>query len=61
MSSAAAALKNGFKKRYKRAVKALAAAVANFGCPGKPFDSNKQLYFSGAENSRITICTAKWL
>ena len=47
-SSAAAALQNGFKKRYKRAVKGLAAAAANFGC-------------SGAENSRITICAAKWL
>ena len=31
MSSAAAALQNDFKKRYKRAVKGLAAAVANFG------------------------------
>jgi len=31
-SSAAAALQNDFKKRYKRAVKGLAAAVANFGC-----------------------------
>ena len=61
MSSAAAPLKNGFKKRYKRAVKVLAAAVANFGCSGKPFDSNKQCCFSGAENSRIMICTAKWL
>ena len=61
MSSAGAALKNGFKKHYKRAVKALAAAVANFGCTGKPFDSNKQRYFSGAENSLIMICTAKWL
>ena len=30
-SSAVAALQNGFKKRYKRAVKGLAAAVANFG------------------------------
>ena len=27
-----AALQNDFKKRYKRAVKGLAAAVANFGC-----------------------------
>ena len=32
MSSAAAALQNDFKKRYKRAVKGLAAAVANFDC-----------------------------
>ena len=31
-ASVAAALQNGFKKRYKRAVKGLAAAVANFGC-----------------------------
>lgn len=31
-SSAAAALQNDFKKHYKRAVKGLAAAVANFGC-----------------------------
>ena len=31
-SSAAAALQNDFKKRYKRAAKGLAAAVANFGC-----------------------------
>ena len=30
--SAAAALQNDFKKRYKRAAKGLAAAVANFGC-----------------------------
>ena len=51
MSSAAGTLKNGFKKRYKRAVKALAAAVANFGFSGKPFDSNKWCCFSGAENS----------
>ena len=27
-----AALQNGSKKRYKRAVKGLAAVVANFGC-----------------------------
>ena len=27
-----AALQNDFKKQYKRAVKVLAAAVANFGC-----------------------------
>ena len=46
---------------FKRAVKALAAAVANFGCSGKPFDSDKQRFCSGAENSRITICAAKWL
>ena len=31
-SSAAAALQNDFKKRYKRAVKGLAVAVANLGC-----------------------------
>ena len=31
-SSAAAALQNDFNKHYKRAVKGLAAAVANFGC-----------------------------
>ena len=31
-SSTAAALENDFKKRYKRAVKGLAAALANFGC-----------------------------
>ena len=31
-SSAAAALQNDFKKRCKRAVKGLAAAVANFSC-----------------------------
>ena len=62
-SSAAAVLQNGFKKRYKRAVKGLAAAAAaaNFGCSGKPFDSDKQRFCSGAENSRITICAAKWL
>ena len=36
MSSAAAALKNGFKKRYKRAVKALAAAVANLAAVESP-------------------------
>ena len=53
-SSAAAALQNGFKKRYKRAVKAL-------GCSGKPFYSDKQRFCSGAENFRITICAAKWL
>ena len=47
--------------RYKRAAKALATAVANFGCSGKPFDSDKQRCCSSAENSRITICTAKWL
>ena len=35
-SSAAAALKNGFKKRYKRAVKALAAAVANLAAVESP-------------------------
>ena len=51
----------GFKKHYKRAVKALAAAVANFGCSGKHFDSDKQRCCSSAENSRITICAAKWL
>ncbi|MCG8404212.1 MAG: hypothetical protein MI923_03335, partial [Phycisphaerales bacterium] len=42
-SSAAAALQNDFKKRYKRAAKGLAAAVAKNGCfalqSGKPFDS----------------------
>ena len=27
-----AALQNGFKKHYERAVKALVAAVANFDC-----------------------------
>ena len=32
MSSAAAALQNDFKKRYKRAAKGLAAAVAKNGC-----------------------------
>ena len=42
MSSAAAALQSDFKKHYKRAVKALAATVANFGFSGKPFDSDKQ-------------------
>lgn len=31
-SSAVAALQNGFRKRLKRAVKELAAAVTNFGC-----------------------------
>ena len=41
-SSAAAALQSDFKKHYKRAVKALAATVANFGLSGKPFDSDKQ-------------------
>ena len=41
-SSAAAALQSDFKKHYKRAVKALAATVANFGFSGKPFDSDKQ-------------------
>ena len=44
-SSAAAALQNDFKKRYKRAAKGLAAAVAKNGCfalQGKPFDSDKQ-------------------
>ena len=63
-SSAAAALQNDFKKRYKRAAKGLAAAVAKNGCfalQGKPFDSDKQRCCSGAENSRITICAAKWL
>ena len=64
-SSAAAALQNDFKKRYKRAAKGLAAAVAKNGCfalqSGKPFDSDKQRCCSGAENSRITICAAKWL
>ena len=50
-SSTAAALQNDFKKRYKRAVKGLAAAVANFGC-----FSDKQRCWSGAENSPITIC-----
>ena len=63
-SSAAAALQNDFKKRYKRAAKGLAAAVAKNGCfalqSGKPFDSDKQRCCSGAENSRITICAAKW-
>ena len=51
-----------FKKRYKRAAKGLAAAVAKNGCfalQGKPFDSDKQRCYSGAENSRITICAAK--
>ena len=59
-----AALQNDFKKRYKRAAKGLAAAVAKNGCfalQGKPFDSDKQRCCSGAENSRITICAAKWL
>ena len=51
MSSAAAALKNGFKKRYKRAVKRWLQQSQIFGCSGKPFDSNKQCCFSGAENS----------
>ena len=63
-SSAAAALQNNIKKRYKRAAKGLAAAVAKNGCfalQGKPFDSDKQRCCSGAENSRITICAAKWL
>ena len=64
-SSAVAALQNDFKKRYKRAAKGLAAAVAKNGCfalqSGKPFDSDKQRCCSGAENSRITICAAKWL
>ena len=63
-SSAAAALQNDFKKRYKRAAKGLAAAVAKNGCfalQGKPFDSDKQRCCSGAENFRITICAAKWL
>ena len=63
-SSAAAALQNDFKKRYKRAAKGLAAAVAKNGCfalQWKPFDSDKQRCCSGAENSRITICAAKWL
>ena len=44
-SSAAAVLQNDFKKRYKRAAKGLAAAVAKNGCfalQGKPFDSDKQ-------------------
>ena len=44
---------------FKRTLKALAAAVANFGCSGKPSDSDKQRFCSGAENSRITICAAK--
>ena len=64
MSSAAAALQNDFKKCYKRAAKGLAAAVAKNGCfalQGKPFDSDKQRCCSSAENSRITICAAKWL
>jgi len=39
------------QRLFKRAVKALAAAVANFGCSGKPFDSDKQHFSSGAENS----------
>ena len=60
-SSAAAELQNDFKKCYKRAVKGLAVAVANFGCSGKPFNSDKQRCCSGAENFRITICAAKWL
>ena len=30
-------------------------------CSGKPFDSDKQRFCSGAENSGITICAAKWL
>ena len=63
-SSAAAVLQNDFKKRYKRAAKGLAAAVAKNGCfalQGKPFDSDKQRCCSGAENFRITICAAKWL
>ena len=64
-NSAAAALQNDFKKRYKRAAKGLAAAVAKNGCfalqSGKPFDSDKQRCCSGAENPRITICAAKWL
>ena len=42
MSSTAPALQNGFKKHYKRAVKVLAATVANFGCSGKPVDRDKQ-------------------
>ena len=57
-------LQNDFKKRYKRAAKGLAAAVAKNGCfalQWKPFDSDKQRCCSGAENSRITICAAKWL
>ena len=32
MGSAVAALQNSFRKRYKTAVKWLAAAVANFSC-----------------------------
>ena len=52
---------NGFKKCYKRAVKRCAVAVTNLGCSGKSFDSDKQCFCSGAENSRIMICTAEWL
>ena len=50
------ASRSATKELYKR----WAAAVANFGCSGKPFDSNKQRFCSGAENSRITIWAAKW-
>ena len=49
------------QRLFKITLKALAAAVANFGCSGKPFDSDKQRFCSGAENSRITICAAKRL
>ena len=50
------ASRSATKELYKR----WAAAVANFGCSGKPFDSDKQHFCSGAENSGITIWAAKW-
>ena len=62
-SSATAALQNDFKKRYKRAVKGPAAAVANFGCFALQRKASINSAFAAAQKipeSRSAPCT-KWL